>query len=131
MAVYLLFIFVSVGCIYLEDLGSLYRRIDQGSFKNMEREIMMNKRMRKKYHHHELALALDGVCKTVDKLEAEMSLLRKELEAHDKYIADDRYLASRNTQTINAKFQKIETDIKTLDRCYREITQKKKWFCKR
>ena len=87
--------------------------------------------MRKKYHYHELALALDGVCKTIDKLETEMLLLRKEVEAHDKYIADDRYLASQNTQTINAKFQKIETDIKTLDRCYQEAKQKKKWFCKR
>lgn len=131
MAVYLLFIFVSVGCIYLEDLGSLYRRIDKGSLKNMERKIMMNKRMRKKYHLHELALALDGVCKTIDKLEAEMLLLRKEVEAHDKYIADDRYLASQNTQTINVKFQKIETDIKTLDHYYRNQSEKKKWLFKR
>lgn len=49
MAVYLLFIFVSVGCIDLDDLGSLYRRINKGSIENMERKIMMNKRMRKKY----------------------------------------------------------------------------------
>lgn len=92
---------------------------------------MMNKRMLKKYHYHELALALDGVCKTIDKLETEMLLLRKEVEAHDKYIADDRYLASQNTQTINDKFQKIETDIEVLGCRYHELAQKKKWFCKR
>lgn len=44
--------------------------------------------MRKKYHYHELALALDGVCKTIDKLETEMLLLRKGVEAHDKYKID-------------------------------------------
>lgn len=131
MAVYLLFIFVSVGCIDLDDLGSLHRRINKGSIENMERKIMMNKRMWKKYHYHELALALDSVCKTIDKLETEMLLLRKEVEAHDKYIADDRYLASQNTQTINDKFQKIETDIEVLGCRYHELAQKKKWFCKR
>lgn len=125
MAVYLLFIFVSVGCIDLDDLGSLHRRINKGSIENMERKIMMNKRMRKKYHYHELALALDSVCKTIDKLETEMLLLRKEVEAHDKYIADDRYLASQNTQTINDKFQKIETDIEVLGCRYHELAQKK------